>query len=1317
MPTIIAVLLLVVSLLAGCGGPAQEPAADRPPREEPGEIEVEAQPEGVSHWGFDQGAPEGWEHGPEWVFDDGSAVSGRPGQGLFSQQIWGDFDLFTRVQVEEGTIFGLVFRAGEGGENQFLFEPGAVALLSGQEGEMREVLVREVSLAPGWHELHLIVRGAQATLMGDEGLILESGDLGALSPGALGFINHSDAELAVDFVEVHEAGVEMAAEGEPPEGEEPEVMEPGEGGPAAGRPPEFEMPDFVIRYPPRAGLIDVGSPGEDFTVTITGQPGAVEANSLVVATNLETTRLYFAQADGSGAFQLELFAYPGSSIQIKHATPDPEEAQSLLAMTETHEFISEWLNTTAGTIVRVPAEAAAAEPGAIPFSVGGFTTPGNVAYWLFEGEIQPLNRSRQSLQLRVVGTFYLSSQNLQGRIHADDFELGVHTLLVRHFDQDGNQDVIRKYMVSDFLSPTGFPIYHGDFPWSPITYLHSTRDWRSLSQDTIAADVAFTLGNDDRLPLEAGYYGLKFEVNTPPGLEGNAFPGLVMRSGVFYANGGFYSPLFKVGEPQPPHLYWTLLTDTLHEATRGTTPQEEQDRVGMLPMISFQSRQFILQKDDPKTGEPLSYRLEPFLPLLGYGDRGVPNPPTIDFAFPSGELRVTVTKPDGTKDELGPAPFLQSVNATPGYDFGKVRDYSNAGGAVQEVYQLTTLDEAFAYTFELYGRHVIEMSGTVDDVHGNTYTGGGTYEIWVAQPLKLYGGMLPASPFIEGDRFSPSLQVYPRMPAEMEMQLQFLPQSSLEGALTQRYNGTANPYGYYFPQEAVPFVFQDGGEYRVDVTASYWDEEGRLWMGSAAWGNVVENSDTPLIAHGIRGLDSPEINNLWFFHKQLEVTEILHTFFPYHSGDIFWGHDLEDLPSKGANSIIPGVSLEDTSGEIYDILRTNWETKAHGGYTLGAEIDSMIQNGELIPFTTTSTGLGLEWFPEQIDQYGYAYYASERPGARVHEALGEGNIPVSYWRYGGTYGDQVGVMGDLSNDLKWQYGGVVFRDLGRGMAEYAAYASLWVLIPDDDPIGGRVTPPFQGATGGPNGGPIMTLKGEEIDLLFLPRSGFPGQVLEVGDVLSFSGHVGPPLDSKVTITVTSPDGEEHVIHGQANQVGYFYQPGADLIVDQAGVWTVVVEVVHDGMTSSGPTTPPYPSGGVLGAAQGRYAIYVVEQDAPRPALTGPSEGFLIIQSVPIPPIAINGRLPAGFEEARYDYTIAMPGFILEQGQSQTSGAEFNLLYDPVRLHEDFPNLDLVAYDAERPGLADQVWIAVLFESGGRYLPLTVTLHGEQVFHR
>jgi hypothetical protein len=245
----------------------------------------------------------------------------------------------------------------------------------------------------------------------------------------------------------------------------------------------------------------------------------------------------------------------------------------------------------------------------------------------------------------------------------------------------------------------------------------------------------------------------------------------------------------------------------------------------------------------------------------------------------------------------------------------------------------------------------------------------------------------------------------------------------------------------------------------------------------------------------------------------------------------------------------------------------------------------------------------------------------------------------------------------------------------------------------------------------------MTLKGEDIDLFFYPRSGFPGQILRVGELLSFAGHVGPPLDSKLTIMVTSPGGVETTITGQANHVGYFYKPEDDLVVDEAGVWQVQIQVLHDGLTSSGPTTEPYPTGGVLGADGGSYEIYVVEGEQPDYEVSGPAQGFLRISSVPLKPIAFHGQLPNNFQNASFSYTIAMPGFILEQGEGVAEGRDFKLIYDPVELNKDYPNLDLTAFDYPRPGLADQIWITILFEANGQTLPVTFTLHGEEVFHR
>jgi hypothetical protein len=66
-----------------------------------------------------------------------------------------------------------------------------------------------------------------------------------------------------------------------------------------------------------------------------------------------------------------------------------------------------------------------------------------------------------------------------------------------------------------------------------------------------------------------------------------------------------------------------------------------------------------------------------------------------------------------------------------------------------------------------------------------------------------------------------------------------------------------------------------------------------------------------------------------------------------------------------------------------------------------------------------------------------------------------------------------------------------------------------------------------------------------------------------------------------------------------------------------------------------------------------------------------------------------------------------------------SGSTYQITFDPVSLHGDFPNLDLVGRDDPEPGLADTFSIGLLLqgERGGDtiYRANTITIQGEQVF--
>jgi hypothetical protein len=256
-------------------------------------------------------------------------------------------------------------------------------------------------------------------------------------------------------------------------------------------------------------------------------------------------------------------------------------------------------------------------------------------------------------------------------------------------------------------------------------------------------------------------------------------------------------------------------------------------------------------------------------------------------------------------------------------------------------------------------------------------------------------------------------------------------------------------------------------------------------------------------------------------------------------------------------------------------------------------------------------------------------------------------------------------------------------------------------------------PPFQGAAGGPpypGGGPILTLRGQDIDLFFMPKGVQPGDVMEIGDVFSFSGHVGPPLDSRVMVTVTSPSGTSRYIDDHADKIGWFYDPATDFAVDEPGVWTVHVHTVHDQpVPSTGLIPADRDTGGVLGSADGRYRFYVVEKEMPRLQVLSPQPGYLtwpmdeITQEpITVTAVPITVSIPADLSNIVVSYTIRMPGFMLEQGSLTPSGSTFTIVYDPLALHQDFLNLDLKAKDANWPGLTDPVLVTFLLsgEQGG-----------------
>ena len=279
-------------------------------------------------------------------------------------------------------------------------------------------------------------------------------------------------------------------------------------------------------------------------------------------------------------------------------------------------------------------------------------------------------------------------------------------------------------------------------------------------------------------------------------------------------------------------------------------------------------------------------------------------------------------------------------------------------------------------------------------------------------------------------------------------------------------------------------------------------------------------------------------------------------------------------------------------------------------------------------------------------------------------------------------------------------------------AHYAIYGSLFVLIPENDPDGTRTFPPFQGNGGGPSGGPLFTLKGEEIDLFIHLTGVRPGSVLETGNTFALVGAVGPTLPAEVAYTVTAPDGNKRTFRGQANSIGYYYEPDDNFVVDRPGRYTVDLQVTYDGRTSAGQVTAPFPQGHVLGTAQGRFSVYVVSPHSAPLEVDMPEHDFLTAPA----DFTVTATAPTGMRLTGGHMTALIPGVVLEDGALPVEANGLTYDYDPVGLAAGVPILDV-----ERNGdpvAADVVTVSLFGEStdsAGQpsYAARVVTLHGAE----
>ncbi len=1093
------------------------------------------------------------------------------------------------------------------------------------------------------------------------------------------------------------------------------------------------MPPPFPTTPPDASQITVGEPDDEGYATVVGAPGAVEPLSAVAVVNLSARTPMTTTADASGAFTTTLYAPPGSSLLVKY-DPDGERVPQLWRDAFVDPLVDgDYMNPLPGTILRAAAPPAG-DGAARAFRDVGFLGGAEErgwAGWAISGTLQaPSGGSGSGLAVQPGQTVTLTARM---RVTAPALNctgtptptIWAHVHLRYLFDEDGHSDPWGIWFNAHLFTPTGLPIEHEAGGESVGVISAQLSDLTCVSADAFTGILETTFEVPADLP--DGVYLVQAHIDhwgDPVPLD----PDVPVTKVWYHFDPLVTMPPLTVGSPAAPHIPWTLLGDYPVNGHRGVQAREDVGHFAMPTRVVFPPHQVVVPRLDARTGEPLVYRLEPGSHWLSGTDRRQPCPPHIPLDFPSGGLTVQVHKPDGSTDTLGPAEVKQSSVRTPTTPGGSPIDEGT--GHVGDLYHLTTMADAFAYSFDQYGPHTIVLGGSVDDVYGNTYPISGTYDVVVARVLDLDPAQLPTTPYEQGDAFAPGLHLFPPVPAEVSVRLVQMPNSDPGQAITTTVTGRANRFGYFQPPVGTVVTMNAPGEFRVDMTAVYTDAGNTLWMGTATWGNVVEGPAARIEAHGRRGMDyhADEIlTGPWFEVFNLPPEEIgIEVYYPYYSGDIHWGNE-DRQPGDSIHSIITVKDLTGGSETIYNFMRDNYPRSRNGfrwppDDTSLNGLEMRIDVHEAPLFISTDSGVDPGVEPERIDQFAYWYGSSERPDVHVREIISEDDMGTAYWRFNDTYGYQIGesAAGDLPGDLKWEFGGAVFRTLTGTppLNEYAIYSSLWVLLPEGcDAYGcARVTPPFQDATGASvNGGPIMTLDGEEIDMLFLPKGVRPGDVLEQGDVVAFSGHVGPPLDSRVSVTITSPSGVvQRARTWHANKIGWLYDPSFDFVANEVGRWTVDVHVVHDRpYVGNGVTPTSHNAGTVLGTG-GRYAFYVVSPAAPRLSVSAPQPGFITWTTGGIEPLHIRGRAPAGTRAVHY--TIHDKGVVMGQDSvTPDAGGVFAVTYDAEALNARFPFVSLTAREGMWEGLADEVTINLLSSGNGGPQANTVTLIGEEVF--
>lgn len=708
-----------------------------------------------------------------------------------------------------------------------------------------------------------------------------------------------------------------------------------------------------------------------------------------------------------------------------------------------------------------------------------------------------------------------------------DRTIGIYTLVTgkRIFDVDGNMTGGSHAMDSTILTGVGLPIdgeytgiptdrFGGDFhhPIDSFLLVSPVELEVNLEEGTLRGTAIHGIMLDQNIP--PGWYQLRIDLGVQI-LEGD----LVSMWGVDPSletttddqqTFAVTCPL-AIGTTSQPRLIWTLFSSNLENG--GAIAAEDKGYVALSRGRGYSSTTILPMRDN--SGGQARYLLEPDFPLLWNPFMRSPGP-SLDLDFQSGWLEVRIENPDGSIVDLGGAAF-----------------------AGRRGMGATTLDGRFEYSFSSYGLHLIELTGWIKDSSNQVYTGGGVYEVYIAKPLDIETNVIPGTPFRINDYFDPGFQLYPPVPARVDISWK-LDRYSRRTLDRENFEARANRWGYYSPpipagrgrvSRATIVQFTDPGEYSVTFSASYREPDGTLWMGEKILTGIVYPNETTELSSRPPASGSFSItNNARYFPA------------PSDSGDTL-------RISAPAQSNLPTVYT----------FPTGFFTGADSGYRTDdaalVEMEGVGAGVFVAPRLATSTGLFPHYYPENIDRRAYLISTAVRNDQTCQVHIGDGSAvshlpyPVFPWLPGELPVDSDG-------DIYHFWSGMVYRDMTDASTRYGYYSS-----------GATMSESLATSRIHVEGSPLITDGwGERVSVMH-NLAVKPGSILSEGTPFTAGAYFLPlPNSSTMEFILTPPEGSQQTIIVTADDRGYGVNMRDRFNLDGVGVWRVESVLMQDDET-------------------------------------------------------------------------------------------------------------------------------------------------------